>query len=185
MAHKYYVMLGNLTITPNTMLVPVKAYGKPYPTEPISSILAFCSGMPQFFGGTYKGSSGIVPFLQKKVSEESRNTLELMNTFTPTDILEGTDKNGDDYKYYWANKTYWQPTPTKWGSASTTEEAEMDRIVEVDLSKFVGLDRYHSIQQLYEQTVSEKGPGSKEFVGSLTCEAFLKLIFLYQQGKLL
>jgi hypothetical protein len=171
---KYYIMLVDLAT--NRMEVPVKALLNPYNQQP-----AYCAGMPQFFGGTDQNDQPPVVVMGHEITEESRRTLELTSAFPQDFLSEG------NMFYYYAGRDRWAPTGVAWGPARSQAEAEMDRIVAVDLTQFNNaMNDAQIITVLLNQTGSTAAPlgGQADFNASATRTAFTILIRAYLAGQL-
>lgn len=171
---KYYIMLVDLES--NEMHVPVKALLNPYSQQP-----AYCAGMPQFFGGTDTHDRPIATVLEEEITQESRRTLELTSGNPPHFFTQG------NMYFYWAAEDRWKPTGIAWGPAQNNAEAEMDRIVVVDLTQFNNnMNDNAIIVQLINQTGSGGAPpqGRADFAASASRTAFITLIRLYLAGQL-
>lgn len=171
---KYYIMLVDLEA--NEMRVPVKALLNPYNNQP-----AYCAGMPQFFGGTDTDDHPPATVLEHEITQESRRTLELTSG-SPTPFF-----NEGNMFFYWAGKDKWTETGTPWGPPANNAEAEMDRIVIVDLTQF---NQHMSDQEIIAELVSQTGSGGApqqgqtDFAHSATRTAFIGLIRMYLAGQL-
>lgn len=167
---KYYVML--VDSAKQQMRVPVKAALNPYNGKP-----AYCGGMPQFFGGTAAKDESPADSLKKEVGEESRRTLAL-TTDSPVPLFADMDQ---DMYFYRAGRDGWQPTGTAWGDAQDEAEAEMSRIVSVDLTLF---DEDWSDDALINELILQTGSQSasakaqQQFAESETRKAFIELLRL-------
>jgi len=171
---KYYIMLVNRA--QHQMIVPVKALLNPYNGQP-----AFCAGMPQFFGGTDTTDRPPAQVLEEEITQESRRTLELTSGSPPQFYTQG------NMFFYWAGEDRWVHTGTPWGPAHGNDEAEMDRLVNVNLAAFnTHMDDNAIIAQLVTQTQSTHAPaqGVADFNASATRPAFIALIRLYLAGHL-
>lgn len=171
---KHYAMLVDLNA--DEMRVPVKAHLNPYNGQ-----LAYCAGMPQFFGGTDTDDRHHAIVLEEEITQESRLTLELTSGAPTPFFSEG------NMFFYWASEGQWTRTGTPWGSAQNNAEAEMDRIVVVDLTQFNnGMNDTAIIAELVNQTGSGRAPqqGQTNFATSATCTAFINLIRMYLTGQL-
>ena len=169
---KYYIMLMDRDSA--EMRVPVKALLNPYNQQP-----AYCAGMPQFFGGTDTDDRPPAEVMEREITEESRRTLELTSGSPSHFFTEGS------MFFYWASEGQWTETGTPWGPAQNNAEAEMDRIVTVDLTRFNdGMNDTQIIAELVTQTGSNGAPqqGQAEFAVSSTRTAFIRLIRLYLAG---
>ncbi len=166
---KYYIMLVNGES--HQMHVPVKALVNPYNQQP-----AYCAGMPQFFGGTDTDDQPPAIVLEHEITQESRRTLELTSGSPPHFFTEG------NMFFYWAAEDRWQQTGTPWGAPQNNTEAEMDRIVVVDMTRFDNnMNDGQIIAELIHQTGSGGAPpqGTLDFNASATRTAFIGLIRMY------
>jgi|GEM_PF-2836636 len=171
---KYYIMLVDLAN--NQMQVPVKALLNPYNQQP-----AYCAGMPQFFGGTDTNDQPPVTVLDAELTQESRRTLELTSE-TPPHFLDV-----QNMFFYWAGADRWAPTGVAWGAPQINAEAEMNRIVVVDLTQFDNTMSDNAIiTELVNQTGSGGAPqqGRADFAASASRTAFITLIRMYLAGQL-
>lgn len=171
---KYYIMLVDRAA--NEMRVPVKALLNPYNHQP-----AYCAGMPQFFGGTDTDDQPPAIVLEHEITQESRHTLELTSGSLPQFFTEG------NMFFYWAGEDKWTETGTHWGPPNDAAEAEMDRIVVVDLTQFnQHMSDNAIIAELVRQTGSGGAPqqGQADFAASATRTAFIGLIRMYLAGQL-
>ena len=175
---KYYITLIDLNA--NQMLVPVKANLNPYNNK-----TAYCTGMPQFFGGTDDTDQPPAIVLEKEITEESRRTLELISG-SPTHFL-----TSENMFFYWAGENQWKRTGTPWKPASKKEEKEMERIETVDLTEFhrkkiKSNDEEDIIWELRNQTGTLDAPekGETDFANSSTRTAFIEIISMYLDGEL-
>lgn len=170
---KYYIAFID---RPNgTMRIPIKAPRNPYNGAP-----AYCAGMPQFFGGTDDQDQPVPLVLDAEVAQESRHTLELL---TPTPHHFETVAN---MFFYYAVEEEWAVTGTAWGPAATPEQAEMERLVAIDLTRFdADMDDQAVIDELLRQAGSNlETEGGAQFLASATRAAFLALIERYLAGEL-
>lgn len=171
---KYYIMLVDQAH--NQMRVPVKALQNPYNNRP-----AFSAGMPQFFGGTDTNDQPPVTVLDQEITQESRRTLEL-TTHAPPYFY-----TSENMFFYWSAEGGWRQTATPWGPAQNNAEAEMDRIVIVDLTQFdANMTNDQIITELVNQTGSQGAPpqGQADFNASATRIAFITLMRMYLSGQL-
>lgn len=171
---KYYIMLVDRAS--NQMRVPVKALLNPYNQQP-----AFSAGMPQFFGGTDMDDQPPAIVLEQEIAQESRRTLELTSGSPPYFFTSG------NMFFYWAAEDQWTQTGTAWGPAQNNAEAEMDRIVVVDLTQFDhNMNDNAIIAELVNQTGSQGAPqqGQNDFNASATRTAFITLMRMYLAGQL-
>lgn len=172
---KYYVMLINTESY--QMITPVKALLNPY-----NGGQAYCAGMPQFFGGTDDKDQPVALVLADEINQESRQTLELTSGSPHYFFTE------ENMFFYCATEGQWDHTGTPWGPAQTANEAEMDRLVTVDLKQFTNnMSDDVIIDNLINQTthgtvVPQKG--RDDFALSSTRTAFITLIRRYLDGAL-
>ena len=165
---KYYIAL--LDRPDGKMHIPVKAQLNPYNKQ-----RAYCAGMPQFFGGTDDRDTPPAAVLDMEVTQESRGTLELIS---PTPHCFANEGN---MFFYYATEGEWARTGAEWEPASTPEQAEMDRLVEIDLSAFGGdMDDQAIVAELMVQAgCALETEGGGEFEQSATKAAFIALIRKY------
>jgi hypothetical protein len=166
---KYYIMLVDRGA--NRMHVPVKALLNPYNNQP-----AYCAGMPQFYGGTDSDDQPPAIVLEQEITQESRRTLELTSGNPSHFFTEG------NMFFYWATENQWSQTGTPWSPAQNNAEAEMDRIVVIDLTQFHNaMNDDAIIAELVNQTASGGAPqqGQTDFTASATRSAFIKLMRKY------
>lgn len=171
---KYYIMLVDQEH--DQMHVPVKALLNPY-----SQQLAFSACMPQFFGGTDVDDQPPAIVLEQEITQESRHTLELTSG-SPSYFF-----TFENMSFYWAAEDKWKQTETFWPPAQNNAEAEMDRIVVVDLTQFAPhMTNTQIIAELVNQTGSQGAPqqGQIQFYTSATCTAFTTLMHMYLSGQL-
>ncbi|MDH4320757.1 MAG: hypothetical protein OEV73_04585 [Desulfobulbaceae bacterium] len=171
---KYYIMLVDLEF--GQMRVPVKALWNPYNQQP-----AYCAGMPQFFGGTDTDDQSPAIVLDQEITQESRRTLELTSGFPRHFFTDG------NMFFYWADEGQWGLTGTPWGLARDNAEAEMDRIVVVELTRFdENMGDQAIIAELLGQTGGGNAPlqGQAAFAASATRVAFIDLIRMYLARQL-
>ena len=171
---KYYIML--VDHANSQMRVPVKALQNPYNGQ-----AAFSAGMPQFFGGTDTDDQAPAVVLDHEITQESRRTLELTSAFPVYFYTEG------NMFFYWAAEDKWAETGTAWGPAQNNAEAEMDRIVAIDMTQFDNnMTNNQIIAELVAQTGSQGAPqqGQNDFNASATRTAFTTLIRMYLAGQL-
>lgn len=172
---KYYIML--IDTVSHQMITPVKALNNPYNGRP-----AYCAGMPQFLGGTDDNDQPVAVVLEHEITQESRRTLELTSGSPHHFFTEG------NMFFYWAIETQWVQTGTPWGPAQTNEEAEMDRLVVVDLTQFTNnMSDNAIINNLVNQTTNGTivpQQGQTDFALSATRTAFINLIRSYLAGQL-
>lgn len=165
---KYYIAL--IDRPDGKMHVPVKAQLNPYNKQ-----RAYCAGMPQFFGGTDDRDTPPAAVLAMEVTQESRGTLELIPSAPHYFADEG------NMFFYYATEGEWARTGAEWEPASTPEQAEMDRLVEINLFSFRDdMDDQAIVGELMVQAGCELGTeGGEEFEQSATKAAFIALIRKY------
>lgn len=159
------------------MITPVKALINPYNGRP-----AYCAGMPQFLGGTDDKDQPVPVVLEYEITQESRRTLKLTSAHPHYFFAE---KN---MFFYWAIETQWVQTETPWGPAKTNDEAEMDRLVVVDLTQFTtNMSDDDIVNNLVSQTTNGTTvppQGQADLALSATRTAFINLIRNYLAGQL-
>ncbi len=171
---KYYVTL--IDRASNQMQVPVKADLNPY-----NQRQAYCAGMPQIFGGTDMDDRPPAIVLGQEVTQESRRTLKLTSDSPSYFFTEG------NMFFYWASEDQWQRTGNPWEQPQSNEEAEMERIVVVDLTQFDnGMNDNEIIMELVAQTGCGEAPhqGVLDFNASATRTAFIILIRMHLADQL-
>ncbi|HEX7340264.1 MAG TPA: hypothetical protein VF271_10085 [Rhodanobacteraceae bacterium] len=168
---KYYIALLNEST--QQMLVPIKTVFNPFYNH-----IAFCAGMPQFFGGSDNDDAGPIAVLDREISEESRHTLELVSPQITYFFHTGNVYAGS-MDFYYADQPKWQTTDTPWQQPANGAEAEMDRIVTVELSGFrINMTDDDLINELLRQTgcLNPQLPGWNDFSNSATRSVFIALL---------
>ncbi|NET04341.1 MAG: hypothetical protein F6K16_06330 [Symploca sp. SIO2B6] len=154
------------------MIVPVKADQNPY--NPAAQWLA--AGSPQFFGGSPQGTTPLDTMIQE-VHEESRTTLELLDTSEESFFSPSLDAQTKLYFFY-SLSPRWRETGKPWNpNPQQPQQREMKALVTVNKSDFQGLNSQQEIiNKLIAVTQTTGASGINDFRNSYTATAFFKFI---------